>query len=141
MSSRWLAFLYSLHENSFLFLLFAKTDIETSKRDEFMAESNIPYSLSSESKSSLLHFVAQEISYALKLEQITIVREIKNTEYQTHRKKEDEKYNIILTNSRREDESRRTERGAKDDLLREIEKTIEDGELASDHKTLLCTQN
>lgn len=93
------------------------------------------------SKSLLLDFVAQGDSHALKLEQVRTAREIEDTERHTHRKEEDEKYNIILANRRREDELRRTKRGAEVDLLRKIEKMIEDKELASDHKTLLCTQN
>jgi hypothetical protein len=77
----------------------------------------------------------------LSSEKITTAREIEDTERHTNRKGEDEKYNITLAKRRREDESMRMKRETEDNLLREIEKMIEDKELASDHKTLQCTQN
>jgi Protein kinase domain len=131
-------------ENSFFPFLSLKNGINpgtTKKKAKFVARSNMPFPFSSESKLSLLDFAAQEESYALKREKITTAREIEDTERHTNRKGEDEKYNITLAKRRREDESMRMKRETEDNLLREIEKMIEDKELASDHKTLQCTQN
>jgi hypothetical protein len=53
----------------------------------------------------------------------------------------DEKYSTILVNRRHEDESVKMKREAEDNLLRDIEKMIEDKELTSDQKILRGTQN
>ena len=52
-----------------------------------------------------LGFITHQDSYVLKCNQITIVREIKDTERHIHRKEEDEKYSTILVNRRHENES------------------------------------
>jgi hypothetical protein len=61
-----------------------------------------------------------------------IARDIKDAERHIHRKEEDKKYSIILTNRRRENELRKTEREAEDNELRDIRKRIKDKELVSD---------
>jgi hypothetical protein len=88
-----------------------------------------------------LDLVVQEDSYALKLNQITTAREIKDIERHTHHKGEDEKYNTILANRRYEDELVGMKYEAKDNLLRDIKKMIKDKELVNDHKTLRGVQN
>jgi hypothetical protein len=51
------------------------------------------------SELSLMELAAQGDSYALKREQIMTGREIEDTERYIRREEEDEKYDIILTNS------------------------------------------
>lgn len=82
-----------------------------------------------------MEFAAQRDSYALKREQIMTGREIEDTERYVRHEEEDERYNIILTNRRREDELMRTKRKAEDNELWNTEKVIEDEELVSDHKS------
>ena len=80
----------------------------------------------------LTEFAAHGESYALKLEQIMTARKIEDTERYLHRDKEDEKYNIILTDRRREDELIRAKRNAEDIEMWNTENLIEDEELVSD---------
>ena len=61
-----------------------------------------------------------------------IARNVEDTERHIHRKEEDEKYNIILTNRSRKNELRRTKRETENNELRNIKKMIKDKELISD---------
>lgn len=81
-----------------------------------------------------MEFAAQRDSYAFKREQVMTGRKIEDIERYVHREEEDEKYNIILTNRRREDEVMRTKRKAEDNELWNTEKMIKDEELVSDKK-------
>jgi hypothetical protein len=83
---------------------------------------------------SLTEFAAYEESYALKLEQIMTARKIEDTERIFCREDEDEKYNIILNNRRREDQLIRAKRKTEDNEVWDAEKMIEDEELVSGQK-------
>ena len=93
-------------------------------------------SIFSELNLPLQDFAAHQDSYTLKCNQITTAREIKDIEWYTHCKEEDERYSTILINRRHEDELVKMKYKAKDNLLRDIEKMIEDKELISDYKIL-----
>jgi hypothetical protein len=92
------------------------------------------FSLLLESGSFLMNFAAQRDYYTLKRKQIMIAREVENTERHIYRKEENEKYNIVLANRRREDELRRTKHEAENNELKDIEKMIEDKKLVSYQK-------
>ena len=83
----------------------------------------------------LINFIIQRNYYILKHKQIMIAHNVKDTERHIHRKKENEKYSIILVNKSHENEQRKTKHKTKNNELRDIKKMIKDKKLVSNQKS------